>query len=80
MRNLPITLSLPENVIRDLHLYVSKRQMSKFVAEMLVKELDKKKKLMADEFKEASQDSERNSEINLWDELSGEGLNETNRY
>lgn len=80
MKNLPITLTLPENLIRDLHLYIAKRQISKFIAEMLKKELEHKKKLLAREFQEASQDSERNAEIQLWDTLIEEGLDETNTY
>lgn len=80
MKHLPITLTLPEDIIRDLHLYISKRQISKFVAEMLQKALENKKKLLALEFQEASQDPERNGEILLWDGLSGDGLDETNAY
>lgn len=80
MKNIPITLTLPEDIIKDLHLYISKRQISKFVAEMLEKALDLKKKQLAREFQEASQDPERKSEIELWDTLSGDGLNETNTY
>lgn len=80
MKHLPITLTLPEDIIRDLHLYISKRQISKFVAEMLQKALENKKKLLAREFQEAAQDEERNDEILLWDTLSGDGLDETNAY
>ena len=80
MKNIPITLSLPEDVVRDLHLYISKRQISKFVAQMVEKGLATKKELLAREFREASQDSERNAEIEQWDELIGDGLDETNAY
>ena len=44
MRKVPITLSLPESLVRDLHLYVSKREISKFVAENVVKGLEEEKK------------------------------------
>lgn len=80
MKNIPITLSLPEHLVRDLHLYVSRRQMSKFVAEMVEKGLETKKENLAKEFREASKDKERNAEIELWDTLINEGLNETNEY
>ena len=80
MRKLPITLTLPEDIIRDLHLYISKRKMSKFVAQMVAKGLETEKQKLAQEFREASQDKERNAEIQLWDTLSGEGLDETNNY
>ena len=80
MRNVPITLTLPENLVKDLHLYISRRQISKFVAEVVEKSLESKKEMLAREFREASQDVERNAEIELWDTLSNEGLDETNDY
>ncbi len=70
MRNVRITLTLPENLVKDLHLYISLRQISKFVAEVVEKSLESKKKMLAREFREASQDAERNAEIELWDTLS----------
>ncbi len=38
------------------------------------------KKKLAQEFRDADEDAERNAEIDLWDEASGDGLNETNDY
>lgn len=80
MKNIPITLTLPENLVKDLHLYISRRQISKFVTEVVKKGLESKKEILAREFREASQDAERNAEIELWDTLIDEGLNETNDY
>lgn len=80
MKNHAITLSLPDEIIRDLHLYITKRQISKFVAELLEKALADKKKRLAREFQEAAQDAERNAEIEEWDTLIGDGLDETNDY
>ncbi|MBA2368372.1 MAG: hypothetical protein H0V82_05030 [Candidatus Protochlamydia sp.] len=80
MKNVPITLSLPENIVRDLHLYVSRRQISKFVSEVVEKGLENRKELLAQEFREASLDKEMNKEFKLWDQLSGDGLDETNSY
>lgn len=80
MRNIPITLSLPESIVRDLHLYVPRRQISKFVKKMVEEGLQKEKDKIAKEFLEASQDKERNAEIELWDTLSGDNLDETNSY
>ena len=79
-RNIPITLTMPEGLVRDLHLYISKRQMSKFVAEKVREGLEDKKAELAKAFREASEDKERNTEIERWDSLSGEGLDETNNY
>ena len=80
MRNVPITLTLPESVVRDLHLYITRRQISKFVTQQVEKGLESKKKMLAMEFREASQDAERNTEIELWDTTIEDGLNETNDY
>jgi hypothetical protein len=80
MKNIPITLTLPESLVKDLHLYISRRQISKFVAKMVKKGLETKKEMLAREFREASQDAQRHAEIELWDTLTGDGLNETNAY
>lgn len=80
MRNVPITLTLPEGIVRDLHLYITPRQISKFVAQMVKEGLESKKEQLAREFREANEDEDRKSEIELWDSLSGEGLDETNDY
>ena len=80
MRRVPITLTLPEGLVKDLHLYISRRQISKFVAQMVEKGLESKKETLAKEFREASQDKERNAEIELWDTLSEDGLDEANDY
>ena len=80
MKNVPITLTFPENLVKDLHLYISPRQISKFVAQLTEKGLANKKEELAREFREASQDAERNTEIELWDTTSGDGIDETNTY
>lgn len=80
MKNIPITLTLPESVVRDLHLYVSRRQMSKFVAKLVAQGLEEKKEKLAEEFREAALDTERNFEIEIWEDLVGDGLDETNDY
>lgn len=80
MKNIPITLTLPEDLVRDLHLYISKRQISKFVAQLVQKGLESKKERLAREIREAAQDTERNAEIEVFDALLDEGLDETNAY
>lgn len=75
MKNIPITLTLPERLVKDLHLYIPRGQISKFVAQMVTKGLEAEKNKLAKEFREASQDSERNAELDTWDTLSGDGLN-----
>ena len=80
MKNIPITLTLPESVVKDLHLYIARRQISKYVAGLVEKGLETRKEILAREFREAAQDTERSAEIELWDTLIGDGLNETNEY
>lgn len=80
MRNIPITLSLPENLVRDLHLYVSRRSMSKFVAQQVEKGIKFQRDLLAKDYIEASKDTERNAEMEIWDTAIGDGLDETNAY
>lgn len=80
MKNIPITLTLPEDLVKDLHLYVSNRQVSKFVAQLVEQGIKIKKEKLAREFQEASKDAERGEEIELWDTASGDGLDETNEY
>lgn len=80
MKNIPITLTLPESLVKDLHLYIARRQISKYVAELIEKGLESRKEILAREYREAAKDDERNSEIKLWDTLVGDGLDETNEY
>ena len=80
MKKIPITLTLPEDLVRELHLYISRRQISKFVAQLVHKGLENKKDRLAREIREAAQDAERNAEIEIFDALLDEGLDETNGY
>lgn len=80
MRRLPITLTLPEHLIKDLHLYISQRQISRFVAEQVEKGLQEKKELLAQAYREAAEDEDLNKEAQLWDECIGDGLDESNDY
>ena len=75
-----ITLTLPESLIRDLHLYIPQRGISGFVSKLVDKGLEEKRELMAREFREAALDEERNAEIEEWDVCIGDGLNESNNY
>lgn len=78
MKRIPITLTLPEGLVKDLHLYLAKGKISKFVSQMVEKGLAAEKEKIAREFREASQDSDRNAEIELWDSALGDGLDENN--
>lgn len=71
---------MPEDLVKDLHIYLSNRQISKFVAQIVEAGLQSKKEKLAREFREASKEAEREAEIELWDTTIGDGLSETNDY
>lgn len=80
MRKIPITITLPECLIRDLHLYIPARGISSFVSNLVEKGLEEKKYSVAQEYREAAADEERNREASEWDVCIGDGLDETNEY
>ena len=80
MKNLPITLTFPESFIRDLHSYIPKRKLSHFFYEIGQKEIESKKKELAQAFREAAKDEELNAEFEIWDNCIGDGIDETNDY
>lgn len=47
---------------------------------MVEKGLSAEKERIAREFQESSRDSERNTEIEMWDTLIEDGLDDTNTY
>lgn len=80
MSNIPITITLPEELVRGLHLHIPKRQVSKFIADLISQKLDQEKRAMIADILDANKDKERNQELAKWDEFVGEGLDETNEY
>ena len=54
MKNVSITVTLPEETLRDLHSYISFRQRSKFIANLVKKGLEEEKERLAREFREAA--------------------------
>jgi len=80
MRKVPLTITLPENVVRDMRSYVSQRQISNFISELVQQEISKKKEILAKAFEELAKDEHANEEAKLWDTTIGDGLDETNEY
>lgn len=80
MRRVPITITLPETLIRDLHLYIPERGISGYVSDLVQKGIEEKKYSIAQEYREAANDEERNNEAAEWDACLGDGLNGTNEY
>ena len=80
MRKVPITITLPENLIKDLHHYIPERGISGFVSNLVQRGIEEKKYSVAQEYREAAADEERNKEAAEWDVCIGDGLDETNEY
>lgn len=80
MKKVPITITLPESLIRDLHSYIPRRQLSSFISKAVFDELEQKKEKMAIAFREAANDEDLNKEFEIWDTCIGDGLDETNNY
>lgn len=80
MKKVPITITLPESLIRDLHSYIPRRQLSSFISQAVFDELEHKKEKMAMAFREAATDEDLSEEFEMWDTCAGDGLDETNDY
>jgi len=86
MRNMDrksaISITLKNSLIKEMRSYVPQRQISKFIEELVEKEIEQKKELWAKAYREAALDAERNEDIVGWDNLvgTGEGLSEQNEY
>lgn len=63
MKNLPITLSIPEDVLGDLHLYIVPRKISEFVTECVSEGIKAKKERLSNDFRKASTNSLRTMEM-----------------
>lgn len=50
------TFSLPEEITRDLHSFIKRREMSRFVANAIRKELEVKKQELRDAYAAANND------------------------
>lgn len=66
------TFSLPITISKELHAYVKRREMSRFVANAIRKELDAKKNNLRDAYKLASSDEGQN-EADDWDVVLNDG-------
>jgi phage-related protein len=80
MKHQNITLSLSKSVIEELHLFVKKRGISRFVEEAVSEKLRQKKTNIEQEYIEAGQDVERNKFFSEWEQMAGDGLNEQNDW
>lgn len=80
LRHRNITLSLPQEMINELHVFVKKRGISRFVEEAVKEKLKIQKFSLEQQYIEAAQDEDRNQIFSDWESLSGDGLNEQNSW
>lgn len=72
MKAVPMTLCIPEHIMKDFHTYVPIRKRSKFICDLLSNALNIKKESIAKDFRSASNDRIRNAEIDMWDTIEGD--------
>lgn len=75
LRRRKITLSLPQELISELHQFVKKRGISRFVEEAIVDRLKAQKHSREQQYIEAAQDEDRNQTFADWEQFSADGLN-----
>lgn len=80
LRHRNITLSLSQEVIADLHSFVQKRGISRFVEDAITEKLKAKKLSLEEQYIIAAKDELRNSFFAETEGAVGDGLNEQNDW
>lgn len=76
-----MTISIPQNVKRELYRYVEKRGISRFITEAVIEKLKSKKLSLEEQYRLAAQDEKRNQVFKEWEDVMiNEGLNESNDW
>lgn len=70
------TFSLPLDVSQELHAYVKRREMSRFVSEAIRKELETKKKELREAYLMANEDEGQTEVMEDWQSTLLDGLDE----
>jgi post-segregation antitoxin (ccd killing protein) len=70
------TFSLPVEVSLELHSLVKRREMSRFVADAIRKELEKKKEKLHQAYLSANKDKGQIEAIEDWQETLTDGMDE----
>jgi len=70
------TFSIPKEVAHELHVYIKRREMSRFVSEAIKKELEAKKKELRQAYIAMSQDEEQNEIMKEWEGTLADGIEE----
>ena len=81
MKHEHLTISIPEDVKRDLYLYVEPRGISRFITNAVVEKLKNSKLSLEEQYKLAAKDEKSNQEFKEWEStMIGDGLDETNEW
>lgn len=75
-RTINQTFSLPVDISQELHAYVKRREMSRFVSEAIRKELDSKKKDLERAYFMANEDEGQIESMEDWECALKDGLDE----
>ena len=68
------TFSLPEEIANDLHSLVKRREMSRFVADAIRKELEAKKQELRNAYISANEDIGQIEAMDEWKETLSDGV------
>lgn len=81
MKHAHMTISIPQDVKRDLFLYIEKGGISRFITEAVTEKLKGKKMSLEDQYKLAAQDEESSRLFKEWEDATiGDGLNASNDW
>lgn len=75
-----ITVSLPQELIAELHVFVQKRGISRFVEEAIIEKMECKKSALEQQYIDAAKDVERNRAFADWETLANDGLDAQNDW
>lgn len=75
-RTINQTFSLPLDISRELHAYVKRREMSRFVSDAIKKELDAKKEELRQAYLLANEDEGQIEAMKDWEITLKDGSNE----
>jgi metal-responsive CopG/Arc/MetJ family transcriptional regulator len=76
MKSVTVTFSLPKELIDQLHAFVERRGLSRFVSLAIEKALQEEKEALKAAYAAANQDPDRRELIEDWSALDSEGWNE----
>ena len=70
------TFSIPSDVSKELHTYVKKREMSRFVSDAIRKELASRKEELRKAYISANKDQGQKEAVAEWETTIGDGSDE----